>query len=94
MTVVGLQDSSFTAKDGSGKVIHGYRFHVQAPISEGGVGFRCDSFWCSKEVGDTVVSNFPDLDSVLGADIQPLYFKGGRSPTAIILQSHPAAAKK
>ena len=54
MFVVGLQDSSFTAKDGSGKMIHGYRFHVQAPISEGGVGFRCDSFWCSKDDGRTL----------------------------------------
>lgn len=95
MRIVGIEDSTFTGRNGAdaGQKVEGYRLFLEGPLEHEGVGIRCESVWCRKAVGDEYFCRFDSLDDVLGQEVQPLYNRGARSPSALLPLAVPAKAK-
>lgn len=95
MKIVGIEDSTFIVRNGadSGKQMEGYRIHLQGPLQHSGVGVSVENVWCRKAVGDAFFAMYPDIDSVIGVEVQPLYNRGARSPSALMPLTVPAAKK-
>lgn len=83
MVIVGIEDSTFTPRDG-GQKMEGYRIHLEGPLQHDGCGISVESVWCRKSVGDAYFSRFESLNDVLGQEVQPLYNRGARSPSALL----------
>lgn len=83
MKIVGIEDSTFTPRDGGDKMV-GYRLYLEGPLQHDGVGIAVESVWCRKSVADEFFSRFDSLDQVLGQEVQPLYNRGSRSPSALL----------
>lgn len=72
MKIIGIEDGTYTSRK-DGQVKEGYRIYVLDEDRPGVTGDACENIWVSTRAAAGFLRQFPDLESVLGADVIFLY---------------------
>lgn len=72
MKIIGIEDGTYTSRK-DGQVKEGYRFYVTDDTRPSVTGLACEDVWVSARAAAGFLRQFPDLASLLDAEVIFLY---------------------